>query len=118
MTDEMMEPSSSETSDEPSEAYEEDDDALQEPGSETQALGDQPNGGSQVGGGDAGGHGAPRTRQEAEAALEYTSAYCRNCPIRERCVQEACAIYRAEAAAVAILRAPVVAGVPLRGSVL
>ena len=118
MTDAMMAPSSSETSSEPSEAYEEVDDALQEPGSAEMDVREPSRHGKAMGTGDAGGHGAPRTRQEAQDTLEYTSAFCRDCPERVRCREEACPIFNAEAAALAILRAPVVAGVPLRGSVL
>ena len=121
MTDEMMAPSSSATSDAPYAASEEvAADALQEPGPAPLDVGQQARHGTYMGTGDAGGHLHPRTRQEAEAALDYTAAYCRNCPIRERCVEDRCAIWWAEKAALEVLRRaediPVVAGVPLQGS--
>lgn len=121
MTSEMMEPRSSDSSAEPFEASEEDADAVQEPGPASVDVREQARHGPQVGGGDAGGHGAPRSLEEAEAAFAYTSAYCQNCPEREYCREDACAIWHAEKAALAIIRAaktPVVAGVPLRASIV
>lgn len=120
MTDEMMEPSLSDSSGAPSVASEEvDSHALQVTSTAAEVVGHEPQAGTRVRAGDAGGHGSPRTRREAQATLRYTAAYCGNCPIRERCVEEACAIWRAEKVALGVLRrTQVVAGVPLRGSVV
>jgi hypothetical protein len=120
MTDAMTPRSSFEASDEPYAPSEEVDDALQESSPATQAVGDEPGRGAEVRGGNAGGHSAPRTRAEALEALEYTTAFCRTCPVRLRCREEACAVYRAEDAALAILGddIPTAAGVPLEWSIV
>jgi hypothetical protein len=68
--------------------------------------------------GDAGGYFGVKTEKEANEALVYFKDYCSNCQWEERCPGEACAVYRAEEEAVAVLRAtPTPAGVPLRADI-
>lgn len=94
------------------------DDALQEPGATHEAVGNEPKASRRVREGDAAGYGAPRSREEAEATLTWAAGYCDNCPLRARCPEKECAVWQAEATAIAVLEKeaaeiPVAAGIPL-----
>jgi len=118
----MMDPSEAatfSTSDEPSVssvASEDHADAIQEPGPASMDARKPARFGRQVGEGSGLGL-APRTVEEAAQALEAVGRYCDSCPIRARCPEEVCAVWREEATALAILagaEVPAAHGVPLR----
>lgn len=124
MTDEMMAPRSPAASAEPyAPSVEDADHAVQVPGAEAQAVGDEPGAGEEVRAGN--GTGFPLTGESAQAqeVLEQIAAYCRTCPERRRCPESACAVYRSEAEALGILEAAgeeprIAAGVPLDWSIV
>lgn len=93
------------------------DDALRLAGPEGLDAREQAEPGGGMGEGGVGLYEPPRTREEAEAALDFIGDFCGDCPIRARCAGEACAIFRAETIAEAILDTPVVAGVPMRENI-
>lgn len=82
---------------------EEEEDALQEPGPAAQAVGHQTRYGKTVGTGDAESYFPARTLEEAETSLEAIADFCQNCPERDHCPEEACAVHRAEAKALTVL---------------
>ena len=94
-------------------------DAVPVGGPASEAVGDEPGVGPTVGGRDAQGGelaGAGLTPQEA---LPWVAGWCRDCPVRSRCPQEVCRIWRIEKEALAAVRAeaeatPRALGVPLR----
>lgn len=73
-----------------------------------------PDGVKPVRGGGAAGHAPPRTGREARAAIEELGRFCDDCPIRSRCVTEACRVWHETKAASAVIAAdiPVALGVP------
>lgn len=87
-----------------SEDDEEDADALQEPGPARVDVRQQARYGKTVGVGDAERYFPAGTREEAQASVEGIAAFCSSCPERDHCPEDECAVYRAEATAVARLR--------------
>lgn len=79
--------------------------AFQERGPTPQAVGDPPRYSKKVGEGDAEQRFPARTLEEAEASLDQIVAFCRDCPINHHCAEEECAVYRAEAKALAVIEA-------------
>lgn len=79
------------------------DDAVPITGAAPQAVGDPTRYSRTVGEGNAERFFPARTSEEAEASLEAIARFCTNCPISHRCPEEACAVYRAEATALAVL---------------
>ena len=118
MTDENQTPTPSSPSDEPSGLSEEDADAVQVASAAPEALGYKARSGTQVR--ERGtGYQPPRTSEEARETLAFAAHYCENCPLRSRCPEEICAVWRAEAEAVELLerealRTPTAAGLVLR----
>jgi len=78
------------------------EDALPITGPAPDDVGAAPRYSRTVGAGNAEERFPARTQEEAEASLEAITAYCRNCPISHHCAEEECAVYRAEAKALAV----------------
>ena len=68
-----------------------------------EAVGHQTRYSRTVGEGDGERFFPARTLEEAAASIEAIEAYCRNCPLLTHCPEEECAVYRAEAIALAKL---------------